>query len=385
MVPFLRQNVLAPKVNTSGELMRENQGRNVGMKILEDMILPGKLTEVNYPQLSQEAIRLSNETGNKYSYLPKTSRKDVDTEDHTLSNQEWVDYQQKYYGELTKAGIQLLNSDVYQNADAATQESMLSNTYSALRSAINSEYNGKEVTGAAKKYVEAGGGEAGIKAVIDYTVAGNLIKQSGLSSSSKAAEEIKADVSAGNVQQAQQKVEQYGENQKKLDALNQKYGYDMKLSDYLKKEATYEGGAEQWLEDRKAAEEAGLITKSGQVQTAEYGKIMDRAGNQAAKMERDLPVLNAAGYGKAEMYTYANAINVLPSLQPQEFVKTYNAMNTDTKNKLTQKEIINYLNSHYANDPQQAELVWNTYADWYNDDGVKKKIKQGKNGYVDYY
>lgn len=210
-------------------------------------------------------------------------------------------------------------------------------------------------------------------------------EETGLSTGTNAYKEIKQLYSEGKVDEAKQKSEQYGESQKKLTALNEQYGYDMKLSDYLKKEATYEGGAEQWLKDRQAAEEAGLITKSGQVQTAEYGKIMDRAGNQAAKMERDLPVLHAAGYGKAEMYTYANAINVMPSLQPQEFVKTYNAMNTNTKNKLTQEEIKDYLNSHYANDPQQAMRIWDTYADWYNDDGVKKKLKQGKNGYVDYY
>ena len=51
----------------------------------------------------------------------------------------------------------------------------------------------------------------------------------------------------------------FGENKEKLDALNQQYGYSMKMTDYLKKEATYEGGAEQWLKDRKAAEEAGIV------------------------------------------------------------------------------------------------------------------------------
>ena len=149
-IPFLRENVLAPKVSTSGELQKENQGRNVASKILEDMILPGKLTKVNYTELNKEAARLKEATTSADAYMPKAVRKNVDTDEHTLTNKEWTEYQQRYYKELTDVGNKILNSDFYTNADATTQVATLKGAYDAVKYAINHEYNGKDVDGASK-------------------------------------------------------------------------------------------------------------------------------------------------------------------------------------------------------------------------------------------
>ena len=207
-LPYVRENYLAPKVDTSGNLLQENQGRNVGMKILEDMILPGKLTNVNMSPLAQEASRLSGSTYN--AFIPKADRSAIDTEEHTLSNEEWVLYQQNYYQEMTKAGTQLLDSAIYKNANEETQAKLLNETYGAIKSAINSEYTGKDVSGAAKAYKEAGGGDKGVKAVVDYETAHDIMKNANVSSSSKAAEAIQEAVSKGNMAEAERlaKVEE---------------------------------------------------------------------------------------------------------------------------------------------------------------------------------
>ena len=72
-IPILREMVLAPQVNTSGELEKENQGRNVVSKVLEDMILPGKISQVEYSALNNEAKRLKDATTSADAYMPKAS------------------------------------------------------------------------------------------------------------------------------------------------------------------------------------------------------------------------------------------------------------------------------------------------------------------------
>lgn len=166
-IPVLRQLGLAPKVNTSGELVKENQGRNIGSKILEDMILPGKITKVDYSDLNKEAARLKEATTSADAYMPKASRKYIDTEEHTLTNDEWVQYQQDYYKSMTEVGNKLMESEAYKAAKPEDQVKILKTGYDAIKYALQSEYNGKEVSGAAKAYKEAGGGEAGIEAVIN--------------------------------------------------------------------------------------------------------------------------------------------------------------------------------------------------------------------------
>lgn len=221
-IPGLRENYLAPKVDTSGNLLKENQGRNLGMKVLEDMILPGKITDVNMSPLAQEASRLSGATEN--AFIPKAKRTAIDSEEHTLTNDEWVEYQQNYYKQMTNAGNQIVDGDIYKNADEDAQAKMLHDAYGAIKSAIDSEYTGKEVTGAAKAYKEAGGGDKGVQAVVNYFNAKQLTDEAGLSSSSKAAKEIQEAVASGNTAEANQKA---SEASTILDSGINAHGYDV--------------------------------------------------------------------------------------------------------------------------------------------------------------
>ena len=249
-LPELRENMLAPKVNTSGDLMMENQGRSFGSKVLEDMILPGKVTEIQTNKLAQEAARISALTDESKAYMPRAARKYVDTEDHTLTNQEWTDYQQRYYKELNLAGETILDLDNYKNADATVQQDTLDKAYSAIRSGINSEYTGKAVTGAAKRYVEAGGGKRGIKAVVDY----------------------------------------YND---KIDA--DRLG--MTVDAYRKRQNEYEGGAEAWAQDQQMALDTGFVDKKGNANVDAYNKAMDIVGD-------DPTALNAYQDYQAQEFSY---------------------------------------------------------------------------------
>lgn len=391
-IPKVREKALAPKVNTSGELMKENQGRNVGMKVLEDMILPGKITDVDYSRLSEEAMRLSNLTTNNTAFLPKTDRKSVDTETHTLSNQEWVDYQQKYYKTLTNAGEKLLDSTYYKNAETSEQEKMLANTYSDLRSAINSEYNGKEVDGAAKRYIDAGGGEKGVLEVLKYEM--NSIEANKLDMTVPTYEKKQAEYPGG--------AKKYAENKKKADALGltvdtydkkeaeyqggaKQYAADKKKADELGitvdqfNKAKNNGGAEKFAADKKAAEQVGFVTKDGTVQTKEYQKAIDKAGKQWRKMETDLPVLVKSGLDKSAIYTYGNALNssYASTINPSQYAREYNMINTNKDNGMTQNEVLDYLNKG-SYTQEEANRLWTIYGDGWKQVPVLKGGKWSK-------
>ena len=330
-IPILREMVLAPQVNTSGELEKENQGRNVVSKVLEDMILPGKISQVEYSALNNEAKRLKDATTSADAYMPKASRKYIDTDKHTLSNDEWSNYQQNYYGDMTTAGNMIINSDAYKNADDETKVQMLKNTYTAIRNALQSEYTGKEQSGAAKKYLEAGGGEKGVKAVVDYY-----------------------------------------ETKAKADSLG------MQVSTYEKKEAEYDGGAVAYAQNKQTAEDLGISTST-------YDKVLEKAGQHSAEAEQALPVLAGMGLPTNALYTYANALQDYEDIDLNEFAQTYSEMNTDGSNGLKEKEILDYINSFEYDDPSEAEDLWYMFGDFTNKKGERKKIKNVDGVWKSYY
>jgi len=210
-VPVLRNMMLAPKVGTNGELVKANDGRNIASRAFENMVLPGKVTKVNYNALDQEASRLKELTTSSDAFMPLAQRKNVDTADHTLSNKEWTDFQQNYYGTMTEVGNKIVDSDYYKNADPTIQVKTLKNAYDAVKYALQSEYNGKSVDGAAKAYIDAGGGEKGVQAVVDYctesAIKSEVEAKTGLSGQSKANESIRNEVKAGNTEKAEKMVD----------------------------------------------------------------------------------------------------------------------------------------------------------------------------------
>ena len=168
-IPGLREAMLAPKVDTNGRLLEESQGRGLGMRILEDMVLPGKLTEIKSNALDEEAKRISEVTGNEDSFRPKVSRSKIDP-DNKMSNEEWTKYEQTFYKAMEDIGTEIMDTDEYQDMEDADREKILKNAYGDIRDAINSEYTGKDVTGGAKAYIDAGGDEEGIEAVLEYNL-----------------------------------------------------------------------------------------------------------------------------------------------------------------------------------------------------------------------
>lgn len=208
----------------------------------------------------------------------------------------------------------------------------------------------------------------GIPSLFDYwrgNAASQQARDMGVNTDTNAGKEIAQLIQDGKTEEATAKAQEVNAHQQKMEAINQKYGTDMSLSNYLKYESTYEGGAEQWAKNRQAAEAAGIVNSAGQVLTKDYAKIMSQAGSQSAKMERDLPTLNGMGMPKSSYYTYAQAINVNPGLSPNEFAKTFNEIDTEHpsgKRSITQDEMLAYFNKHHFTSEDQAMYYWSMYA-----------------------
>ena len=210
----------------------------------------------------------------------------------------------------------------------------------------------------------------------DKEIGKYVTEQTGLSSNTNMAKEIKETIKGGDQKAIQQKLEegkQYAKDKEKADALN------MKVDTYLKKEKEYEGGAEQYAKDRKTAEELNMKPES-------YNKLIEDAGDNADKVLKAVPELKRNGLANTNAYhVYANAIKEVPSLTTAEFVRTFNQIDTDNSKGIKQAELLDYIERTGA-DEKTANEIWNTYGGYTNKAGEKKKIKKNKKGkWTSYY
>lgn len=137
----------------------------------------------------------------------------------------------------------------------------------------------------------------------------------------------------------------------------------MSFSTYQKKEAEYEGGAEQYAQDKQTALDNGFVKSDGTANPDQYKKVMEQAGEHADKVLNDIPTLQSSGLPTSSYYTYAQAVNVVPSLSPSEFASTYKAIDTNPENAITQTEILEYINKKgYSQDQLEAvQDLWDMY------------------------
>jgi len=295
-IPWLREQ-LAPRVDTRGNLVEENQGRNAIMKVLEDMIIPGKLTKVEEDPLDTEASRLFEVTNNKTSFMPKAEIGDITVDDERPSNDEWVAYQQDYGKRMTEAGEALINSDAYSQLSDERKEKSLSNLYKDVRDAIKSDYTGKEVDGASKVYKEQG-----LDATIQYVLAQGALSEVGLQNNE------------------------------------------------ANRELFHSGGVEA-IEEK--ASSADMLKGLGLSATADNIDYLQ----QHAGADTYIPTLVDNGLkSQSQWRTYEQAKNVIPSLSAQDFSTTYNKINTDRNTSIKQDEITAYLNAIKASAAQAQQI-----------------------------
>lgn len=184
-LPIVRET-LQPKVDSEGNYILQNQGRGIGSKIVENMILPGKITKIQPREMNTEAQRLQSETGNNYAYIPKVQRSEITTDDHTPTDKEYTDYQVDRNKSMSDAGKIMMNTNYYKSASPEEQEKLLKEVYENVKAGKKAEYTGKESTdNLVKLYNDNGHKKDDPKLLVRRMVQGEQIEQAGFNKTDK--------------------------------------------------------------------------------------------------------------------------------------------------------------------------------------------------------
>lgn len=323
-IPGLRET-LPIKTDVEGQPILQNQGRDLGSKILENYVLPMNVSEYEPSTLNQEASRLLEATDSAIGFVPGAARKDLRQWDEQ-AGKEYTEEQFRTYkedfGKLNSAvGNALLESDFYKGLSDEDKAKALQSVYSGMKQVAKENATG---IGTDDK-VAAAYRENGEQGVIDYLAGKKILKDSGLSASSNAGKAIKEAAAKGDLEAAQKAADE---------------GVAAKAEKAAKAEAK--------AEEEKAKKESGEDLSS-------YG--FTKPGPSA---------------------TYQKAKGEIPGLTTQQFASTYKAIDSDGNQGIRQTELLDYLNNYVTSDTE-AQKIWSAYGGWKNKNGETKKLVK-KNG-----
>lgn len=331
-LPKLRET-LPIKTNVEGKPVLQNQGRPLPAKILENYVLPMNVSEYTPSELNKEASRLLEKTGEATGFAPKALRKDLrawdESDEKEYSEEQFRDYK-KNLGELNStAGTTLTNSDFYKNLSDESKVKYLSETYAAMKQVARKNATGSIGDNkAAQAYIDAGGGEKGIKKMIEHFQARDIAKTNNVSTNSKAYEAIETAVNNGAI-----------------------------------------GRAKEIASAEK--EKKDVFEKYGLENTSTSRKLYDDYDESALK---DYADFQKEGLKASAVYVYQSAKKeggTIPSIK--DFAKTYKKMDSygDNNGSVSQKEFSAYLDSgNYS--LEEATSLAQTYGDWKSIPYLKK-------------
>lgn len=139
-IPGLRET-LPVKYNNEGKPVLQNQGRGLGSKLIENMLSPGKLTDVNYSDLSSEAISLFDKTGEKKQFVPTANKNDIKSGDTAPTTEQFNEYKRVFGENNAIGGEALLDSDFYKKLSADDKVKYLSQMYSDMKQVAKKEHS----------------------------------------------------------------------------------------------------------------------------------------------------------------------------------------------------------------------------------------------------
>lgn len=348
-IPFLSRTLPA-SYDTWGNERTRSDSR--GEAFIAQMVNPGQLGNKNETPLDAEIQRIFDETGDKAVFPLNADRslnlgKDGNI---TLTNKQHSDYQKAMGQRSYEYAESIMNSPEYKNLSDNEKAVMLGRAYK-LSNDITKEEMFNHVTDDDKQLKEIAR-QGDTKGVVDYLYGKAKADALGLTMDTYLKKE--AEYPGG--------AQAYAADKQKADALG------LSVETYKKKETEQPGGAVAYTQAKQTAADLGVVDKNGKPDTEHFEKVMSRAGSQSNRMANDLPKLKEMGLANSADYVYANAINVNPNITIPEFTQTYNEIDTDKGDKLTQKELLAFINKYQFSDNSDEDMqiatdYWKTYQD----------------------
>lgn len=250
---------LPAKYDTWGEEIKYANSK--GEAGLQRFIVPGEYTKEKKDPIDDEINRLFDETGDNRVFAPNSPYKIGDTQ---LDNVQNSIHQQDMGKRNRTLAETFINSDAYNKMDSASKVEILNNLYSASKAITERDKFGKALNdnsnyqSALKVYDEAGGGEKGAKALVDYYAVKGVMGSS--DKVARAIYETKDQTKINKFKSAKMVANQYGK-----DSINETEWsiYDKKGEKAFRKEMQYykmakDVGLESATEGFKSAMEAGI-------------------------------------------------------------------------------------------------------------------------------
>ena len=205
-IPFLRQQLLEPRIGSNGQPMVQNPGRNTAQKWFDNLVNPAMVTSpsaVSDP-VREEAMRLFSETRSYDAFQPYNKMDYLEVGDHVPTREEFAEFQQRANTAMNEIASNMIESDFYQGLDAVDQQTILKNIYDAVRQGERAEILGldeNDLKGAAKVYFNEG--EEGL---INYLTAGSALNQMGLNNNPSYRDQIIETLNQGGTEAVEQMV-----------------------------------------------------------------------------------------------------------------------------------------------------------------------------------
>lgn len=357
-LPGLREKMLEPKVNTSGEYVPELNGKEGIQRFLSAYVTPWKVTNPTKDMSSsQKYIDNIREVtnGEVNPQLPVFNKKDLlQTKGYDKENYSHADLrelQENFYKTNTETSDRLIFEPWFKQLPYEKQGEYLDMLFSANKA------NAKE------DIVRKGLSEAEIEALGDqiYTT------------DDKLAQILRTDDNAHSG------MIQYFKDLEALDAINQKYGTKISYSDYKEREAKRKGGTEIFAQDKVEANRLGVDLneyrglkdypggpekgiqdkKDAQwygLSLDQYNKFADKAGSNFEQAKNDFAQLKRLGFNNYNVaLDYARSTD----LTIPEFADLFRQIDVENRNQvLSQKEVKDFLNAHPEISDEEAQKIW---------------------------
>ena len=314
-VPYLSKMLPASYDTWGNERTRSD---SQGEAFFAQMVNPGQLGNKNETPLDAEIQRIYDATGNSAVFPIKADRSYNLGNDGTvtLTNQQHSDYQRIMGQRSYSYAESIMNNPEYKNLSDDDKANILDKAYK-LSNALTKEEMFNHVTDTDKKLKEVAR-KGSADDVAQYLVDGVLKKSD------------KATKSETTASTSTPKTTTPATN--------------------------------------TMASTSAVPSVSDFENTDHYKKVAAKAGEQSAKLQKDFPALKGMGLPDSADYVYANAIKKNPNMTVPEFAQTYKEMDTDSSNKLTQKEVLAYINAYQLSDDPDEDMklaneLWNTYQD----------------------